>query len=422
MPSGSWSIAMIRGLARISRTSGFIPGTSVPMISGAASMAHIAKWLRFSASVARLPTSIMSGSFHPSGPECARNGRCLSRIGSMPKLDQLPWLSSQSQQLVMSPVVRHKWPYLLAPQPRLVLAPFADRQHHRPAGSGDRAAHCRIGLARVALRGAGAGRAPVVLDVVDAPRGILPRVLELVALAARPPGARRRPGVGIDAELEPARMEVIAQRFEARGEALRIGLDRAVGIARAVPAVVEVDVDVAGIAQARGNQRVGGAPDQRLVDIAAVVVPGVPPHRRSQREAFGLLRRGGQGERKREQRRQPAQQPVHPRFSPRGAFGSAHIVRIKQPARRRWARGRQLSTRSEELADRLAALGAGRTVHPLRCRRGWWLAASAASGPKTKWSNHARHASRWGSGKSRIADSAWMKAMNGSPRGMSLYQ
>ncbi|MND07187.1 hypothetical protein D3C83_290080 [compost metagenome] len=62
-------MAITRGLVRMARTSAVIPGTSVPMISGAASMAHIAKWLRFSAAEAMLPTSIMSGSFHPPGPE-----------------------------------------------------------------------------------------------------------------------------------------------------------------------------------------------------------------------------------------------------------------------------------------------------------------------------------------------------------------
>src|SRR5690606_35517954 len=72
--------------------------------------------------------------------------------------------------------------------------------------------------------------------------------------------------------------------------------------------IVEIDVDIAGVAQARGDEDIGGLPDQRLVDVAAVMVPAVPPHRRSEREAFRLLRPGGRGgepQRRRRAKREP---------------------------------------------------------------------------------------------------------------------
>jgi hypothetical protein len=85
-------------------------------------------------------------------------------------------------------------------------------------------------------------------------------------------------------------MEVIAERLHSRWELLRIRLDVAVRVARELPAIVEVDVDVTGVAQARLYQRIGGLVDQRLVDRTAVMVPAVPAHRRGLGEV-GLLRR-----------------------------------------------------------------------------------------------------------------------------------
>src|SRR5690606_41106992 len=93
---------------------------------------------------------------------------------------------------------------------------------------GDRPAHRGVGLARVALRLAFAGVAPIVLDVIGAPGGVLPRVLEFVALAARPAGAGLLARVAVDAELQPACVEIVAELLHARGEALRIGLDHSV--------------------------------------------------------------------------------------------------------------------------------------------------------------------------------------------------
>src|SRR6185312_13362980 len=119
------------------------------------------------------------------------------------------------------------------------------------------------------------GVAPVRLDVIDAPPGILRRVLELMALAARTAGAGLVAGIGVDAEPETAPVKIIAERLHSRRKARRIGLNIAVSVARALPAIVDVDVNVSRIAQAGRNHRVGGLLDQRLIDLAAVAVPAV---------------------------------------------------------------------------------------------------------------------------------------------------
>ena len=101
------------------------------------------------------------------------------------------------------------------------------------------------------------GVAPVVLQVVDAPRGVALRVLRLVVRRARPPGAGLRARVGVDAELEALRVDVVGERLHARREPLRVGHDRAVGVAAHLPAVVDHDVLVAGVLHAARDQRVG---------------------------------------------------------------------------------------------------------------------------------------------------------------------
>lgn len=62
-----------------------------------------------------------------------------------------------------------------------------------------------------------------------------------------------------------------------------------------MPAVVEVDVDVAGLGKARIDQRVGHLADHPFVDVTAEFVPGVPPHRGRVGQPLPLLGRGGRG-------------------------------------------------------------------------------------------------------------------------------
>ena len=186
----------------------------------------------------------------------------------------------------MSPVVRHEWPTGLRPVPGLVVAPLAQREQHRPAGLAQRFAHGEVrafGLEAI-------GVAPVVLEIVDAPLRVGQRVLVFVAAAAGLAAAGFPAGIGIDAELQALRMHVVGQRFHAGGKVLGVGVDEAVRVAFAVPAVVDVHVLVAGVFHAARDHRVGGLADHLFVHVAGELVPAVPAHLRGLREAFELLR------------------------------------------------------------------------------------------------------------------------------------
>ena len=132
------------------------------------------------------------------------------------------------------------------------------------------------------------GVAPVVFQIVDAPRRVLQRVLIFVAETAGPSGASLRSGIGINAELQPERMNVVADGLHAMRKALRVGDDVGIGVAAHLPAVVNVDVDVARVFHARLHHGVGHALDHVFADVAGELVPRVPAHGRSERE----IRRG----------------------------------------------------------------------------------------------------------------------------------
>src|SRR5438477_6763613 len=174
---------------------------------------------------------------------------------------------------------------LAGPLPRLAHAPFADAEHHRTTRLGDRVAHRGVGRFGVHAR----GLAPVVFDVIDVPARIGTRILILVAAAAGTAAAGGRAGVRVDAQLESLAMHIVRQRLHAGWEALGVGLDVAVGVALALPAIVNVHVLEAGVLQARLDHGIGGLADQSLVDIAGKFVPAVPAHLRGAGQAFSLL-------------------------------------------------------------------------------------------------------------------------------------
>src|SRR5262249_2797447 len=90
--------------------------------------------------------------------------------------------------------------------------------------------------------------APIIFEIVDAPARILRSVLVFMPLRAGPAAAGLRAGVGIDSEFKALGMNVVAERFHACGKALRVGLNVAMRIAGALPAIVDDDVDIARIA------------------------------------------------------------------------------------------------------------------------------------------------------------------------------
>ena len=73
-------------------------------------------------------------------------------------------------------------------------------------------------------------------------------------------------------------MHVVGQGFHV-GE-LGVGVEDATRVALAFPGVVDVDVDVAGVSHAGGDDLVGGVADVLVGDSLGEVVPAIPAHRR----------------------------------------------------------------------------------------------------------------------------------------------
>ncbi len=176
------------------------------------------------------------------------------------------------------------------PGPGLRLPPFAHAKHDRPAGGVQGVAHLGVTLFRIGA----VGVAPVVFQIVDAPRGIRLGVLLLVFVSAGKARAGLCARAVVHAEFETLRVEVVAEGLHAARELLGIGHEIAVGIALSgAPAVVDHDVLIAGVPHAILGHRVGHAADEFFIDVAGERVPTVPAHRRSLGEAVELLGRRG---------------------------------------------------------------------------------------------------------------------------------
>src|SRR5208282_6124657 len=88
--------------------------------------------------------------------------------------------------------------YFFAPEPRLRLPPFADAEHNGTATCIQRLANQRIRCLGIL----GCSIAPVVLQIINAPRRILQSVLKLMTASARPARARFRASIRIDSKLQ----------------------------------------------------------------------------------------------------------------------------------------------------------------------------------------------------------------------------
>ena len=90
--------------------------------------------------------------------------------------------------------------------------------------------------------------APIVLQVIDAPVGVLLGVLFLVAVAPFVFGAGLRSRRRVDTQLQSLAVDVVGQRLHVRE--LLVRLNHAARVALPLPAVVDVDVDVARVLHA----------------------------------------------------------------------------------------------------------------------------------------------------------------------------
>src|SRR5712692_3975021 len=175
------------------------------------------------------------------------------------------------------------------PEPGFVAAPFAEAENDRAAGGFQRVAHggvSGLGVFR-------AGVAPIVFEVIDAPRSVLQSVLIFVAATAGTLGTSHCSRVGIDAEFQALGMDVVGESLDTGGESFRVGDDVAGGVAADLPAIVNDNVFVAGVLHAAADEGVGGGLDKILVDVAAETVPAVPAHGRSESQTVfqGVRRR-----------------------------------------------------------------------------------------------------------------------------------
>ena len=119
-PRASWFTAIASVLRRIVLVSSFMFETSHPMIRGAFIKHHKLKWLRYSVVVIPLlPTSNMSGSFHPPGP-----------AWSAARLFRYRLESIESQLSLMSFVVLHELP-TARPQVGTSCRPHSQREKNK---------------------------------------------------------------------------------------------------------------------------------------------------------------------------------------------------------------------------------------------------------------------------------------------------
>src|SRR5207249_3390275 len=126
-------------------------------------------------------------------------------------------------------------------------------------------------------------RAPVVLQIVEAPLRVRLRVLFLVLIAAGVHAlTRERPGGRIQANLQTLAVDVISEPFHVWK--LLVRGDLAVRIARPLPGIVDVDELIALTRETGAHHGVGRGAHFVRVDRAAPDVPRVPAERRRLRE------------------------------------------------------------------------------------------------------------------------------------------
>jgi len=187
------------------------------------------------------------------------------------------------------------------PLPDRIPPVLAEGKDDGAAGGFERLGHLVIGCDHEAhLRGAVVGglffhhgrdeAAEVVLEVVDTPGGIEIGVLLLMAERGLVTAAGLGAGGGVNADFEALGVDVVGEGLHVRE--LGVGVQDAAGVALALPGVVDVDVDVAGVFHAGGDDLVGGVADVFVSDAFREVIPTVPSHGGRQRHLRWGRRRG----------------------------------------------------------------------------------------------------------------------------------
>ena len=76
-------------------------------------------------------------------------------------------------------------------------------------------------------------------------------------------------------------MNVISESFHSGRKALRIGQDVSLSVSIDLPAIVDDEINVTGVAHAARHHRIRHLLNELLAHIAGKLVPAIPTHRRS---------------------------------------------------------------------------------------------------------------------------------------------
>src|ERR1043166_4676496 len=184
---------------------------------------------------------------------------------------------------------------LRRPEPRAGLAPLAHAEDHVALCRSHRVDHrLEADLFGPALR-----VAVVVLEVIESPLGESSCVRRFVIETRWPPLARPRAAGGVDAGFESLRMDVVHQRLHPGWKADAVGDQVPGGVSRLrFPAVVDVEISVAGGEHPGADHRIRRLSDELLIDPATELVPAIPSHR-WRRTARDAGRRSGCDSRRR---------------------------------------------------------------------------------------------------------------------------
>ena len=185
-----------------------------------------------------------------------------------------------------------------APLPHVTHSVLAEAVYDVAVGFVEGPAHDRIRLLQfrqvlLVLVDVAAGvRAPVILQIIEAPLGVTLCVLGLVLVACRKPGTRGRAGRRINAGPQTLAVDVVAKGLHVGKLLVRV--DHSVCVARLalqqrivaprldLPAIVDVDVRPAVLRQPAVDHGVGGRAHFGVVDGDGKAVPTVPAQRRRQ--------------------------------------------------------------------------------------------------------------------------------------------
>lgn len=171
---------------------------------------------------------------------------------------------------------------VLAPCPHAVSAPLAHGEQDRTSGFRERIAHLGVVRLRGRLRRPTCLRhaarrtrrvTRIMFPVIDAPLRNRLCVLLFVALGSRPPRTRHGSCVAVEAEFEALAVNAVDGGLHALWPFGRVGdeVSRAVALLGG-PAVVDVEVGVAGVFEAQGDEAVGDIEGGGLGGVGATAV------------------------------------------------------------------------------------------------------------------------------------------------------